>query len=240
MTDTCGIFARTERLVGKEMMECLGSVNVLLAGTGGVGSWCAESLVRSGIMHLTLVDSDDVCASNVNRQMMATSQTVGQPKVTALAGRLHEISPQAEITTLYRRFSNDTAAEFGLERYDYIIDAIDSVPDKAALILRSLETDATLFSSMGAALKTDPSRIEVGEFWRVHGCPLAKALRNYFKKTGQFPSRKFQCVFSDEKLGNLTFDPSDPGNGTVMHITATFGLRIASLVFNDVTGLTSK
>lgn len=237
MADMDGFFSRTERLIGAEALAKLGSVNVLLVGTGGVGSWCAESLIRSGIRRLTLVDSDLVCASNVNRQLMATSLTIGQPKVTALRDRLISICPNAVIRALQERFTEDTADTFHLEQYDCIIDAIDSVPDKAALIIRSLQTGARFYSSMGAALKSDPSKIAVAEFWNVKGCPLARALRNRFKKSGQFPSRKFKCVYSEERMENLTYDANDPGNGTVSHITAIFGFYIASLLFNDVTGL---
>ncbi|MCQ2074487.1 MAG: tRNA threonylcarbamoyladenosine dehydratase [Bacteroidaceae bacterium] len=233
---TPDIFSRTERLAGKEALERLSDVKVLIVGTGGVGSWCAESLVRSGITQLTIADSDVVCASNVNRQLMATARTIGIPKVNALRERLSDINPDACITALYERFSEDTASLFRLEEYDYIVDAIDSIPDKMTLILKSLETGAVLFSSMGAALKTDPSRISVAEFWKVHGCPLAKALRTGFKKSGRFPSRKFQCVFSDERLENRP-SADESGNGVAVHITASFGFRIASLVFNDVTGL---
>lgn len=233
---TPDIFSRTERLAGKEALERLSDIKVLIVGTGGVGSWCAESLVRSGITQLTIADSDVVCASNVNRQLMATARTIGIPKVNALRERLSDINPDACITALYERFSEDTASLFRLEEYDYIVDAIDSIPDKMTLILKSLETGAVLFSSMGAALKTDPSRISVAEFWKVHGCPLAKALRTGFKKSGRFPSRKFQCVFSDERLENRP-SADESGNGVAVHITASFGFRIASLVFNDVTGL---
>lgn len=238
MAESESIFVRTERLTGHSALEKLNRTNVLLVGTGGVGSWCAEALVRSGVMHITIVDSDKVAASNVNRQLMATSQNIGEDKVKVLKDRLLIINPKAEVNAICARFSEAEADDFHLEKYDYIIDAIDSIPDKASLILRALKTKATLYSSMGAALKTDPSRIAVAEFWKVHGCPLARALRNRFKKTEQFPSRKFQCVFSDEQLRNVTQDENDPGNGSVVHITATFGLRIASLLFNDVTGLT--
>lgn len=233
---TPDIFTRTERLAGKEALERLADVKVLIVGTGGVGSWCAESLVRSGITHLTIADSDVVCASNINRQLMATTQTLGMPKVNALRERLLAINPDACITALYERFSEDTASLFHLEEYNYIVDAIDSIPDKMTLILKSLETGAVLFSSMGAALKTDPSRISVAEFWKVRGCPLARALRTGFKKSGRFPSRKFQCVFSEERLENKP-SADGSGNGVTVHITASFGFRIASLVFNDVTGL---
>ena len=196
------IFRRSELLLGNEAMNCIAQKRVIIFGVGGVGSWCAESLVRSGIRQLTIVDSDRVCITNINRQLMATTKTVGQVKVDALKERLLSINPKAEITSLQKIFTKETAPEFHLEDYDYIIDAIDSLKDKAALILLACKTKAKFFSSMGAALKLDPTRIKVTEFWKVQGDPLARALRKKFKSQIQFPKRKFQCVYSDELLEN--------------------------------------
>ena len=189
-------------LLGNEAMERIAQKRVIIFGVGGVGSWCAESLVRSGIRQLTIVDSDRVCITNINRQLMATSKTVGQVKVEALKERLLTINPKAEITAFQQIFNEETAEEFNLDSYDYIIDAIDSLKDKALLILMACRTKAKLFSSMGAALKLDPTRIKVTEFWKVQGDPLARALRKKFKSQKQFPKRKFQCVYSDELLEN--------------------------------------
>ena len=236
------IFRRTELLLGDEFMERLSSKSVIIFGVGGVGSWCAESLVRSGIKQLTIVDSDRVCITNINRQLMATTKTVGQVKVDALKERLLTINPSAEITALQKIFTAETAESFELDTYDYIIDAIDSLKDKALLILMatslpSLRGDkrgAQFFSSMGAALKLDPTKIQVAEFWKVKGDPLARALRNRFKRDKVFPKRKFQCVFSDELLENQKpIDPDDKGNGTIAHITAIFGFMLAGLVVKD-------
>ena len=238
------IFRRNELLLGGETMERIAQKRVIIFGVGGVGSWCAESLVRSGIRHLTIVDSDLVCITNVNRQLMATTQTVGQVKVEALKERLLTINPEAEITALQQIFSEETAASFQLETYDYIIDAIDSLKDKATLILLACQTQARLFSSMGAALKLDPTRIQVTEFWKVKGDPLARALRNKFKKEKVFPKRKFLCVYSDELLENKGCPPDDDEvpstfnkpqtNGTLAHITAIFGFMLAGLVVQDI------
>ena len=173
------IFRRSELLLGGETMELIARKRVIIFGVGGVGSWCAESLVRSGIRQLTIVDSDRVCITNINRQLMATTETVGQVKVDALKERLLTINPKAEITALQQIFSEETADNFQLDTYDYIIDA-----------------------SMGAALKLDPTRIKVTEFWKVKGDPLARALRNRFKKEKTFPKRKFLCIYSDELLKN--------------------------------------
>jgi tRNA A37 threonylcarbamoyladenosine dehydratase len=215
-------------------MSRIAEKRVVIFGVGGVGSWCAESLVRSGIMKLTIVDSDRVSVTNINRQLMATTKTVGQVKVDALKERLLTINPSAEITALQQVFNADSASQFGLEEYDYIIDAIDSLKDKALLILLACQTKAKLFSSMGAALKLDPTRIKTAEFWKVTGDPLARALRNRFKRDKQFPKRKFQCVFSDELLENkMPIDPDDKGNGSIVHITAIFGMMLAGLVVQD-------
>ena len=257
------IFRRSELLLGNETMELIAQKRVSIFGVGGVGSWCAESLVRSGIRQLTIVDSDRVCITNINRQLMATAKTVGQVKVEALKERLLTINPQAEITALQKIFTQETAASFDIDSYDYIIDAIDSLKDKALLILMACQSKARLFSSMGAALKMDPTRIRVTEFWKVKGDPLARALRKKFKSQGQFPKRKFQCVYSDELLTNrghnatcgteqcmcpkAKMGPGDPSllnhewcsskaqiNGTMAHITAIFGFMLAGLVLQDV------
>ena len=216
-------FQRTELLLGTNAMRALAKTRVIVVGTGGVGSWCAEALARTAVGHLTLVDSDRVCASNVNRQLMATSATIGEPKVAALARRLREINPAADIKAVDGVYSADTASTFKLEEFDYVIDAIDSVADKAHLIRHALSIPSvTLFSSMGAARRLDPFRIRATEFWKVQGDGLARALRNRFRKTGEFPVRKFTCVWSEE--------PPRAEAGTVMHVTATFGLALASLV----------
>lgn len=257
------IFRRTELLLGNETMQRVASKRVIIFGVGGVGSWCAESLVRSGIRQLTIVDSDRVCITNINRQLMATAKTVGQVKVEALRERLLTINPSAEITALQQIFSEETADSFELEGYDYVIDAIDSLKDKALLILMACQKEVRFFSSMGAALKLDPTRIRVAEFWKVQGDPLARALRNRFKRNKQYPRRKFQCVFSDELLQNKGKNatcgteqclcpkakngPGDPSllnhewcsskaqiNGTMSHITAIFGFMLAGLVMQDI------
>ncbi len=258
-----GIFRREELLLGADMMEVIASKRVIIFGVGGVGSWCAESLVRSGIEQLTIVDSDRVCMTNVNRQLMATTKTVGKVKVDVLKERLLDINPAANITAIQDIYSAETAESFHLSSYDYIIDAIDSLKDKADLILRATKTDAKLFASMGAALKMDPTKISVAEFWKVKGCPLAAALRRKFKHNKTFPSKKFPCVYSEELLRNRGENKScgtsqclcpkaaeGPGradllnhewctskaqiNGTIAHTTAIFGFTLAGLLIQDI------
>ncbi len=225
------IFDRAELLLGREAMERLARTRVILFGVGGVGSWCAEALIRTGVGSLTLVDPDLVAPSNVNRQLPATCATIGQPKVEAMRRHLLDINPDADITALQTRYCADNADEFDFERFDFAVDAIDSVADKALLILRATACrNLTLVSSMGAARKIDPSRIQVKEFWQVKGCPLAAALRNRFKRSGLFPARKFKAVFSDEVLPNGR--PDGP-NGSLVHITAIWGMTLASLVLRS-------
>ena len=223
------IFNRAELLLGCEGMKRIASAKVLVMGVGGVGSWCAECLIRTGVRHLTIVDADLVQASNINRQLMATTATIGQVKVDALKERLLQINPNADIHAICKEYNEHTASEFDLDSYDYVVDAIDSLKDKALLILQTTASKAKLFSSMGAALKLDPTKIEVTEFWKVKGDPLAKALRNRFKKNGVFPKRKFKCVYSEERLSYKT-----EGKGSIAQVTAVFGFMLSSLIINDI------
>lgn len=257
------VFNRTRLLVGDDVLDRFATARVIIFGVGGVGSWCAEALVRSGVRHLTIVDSDRVCITNVNRQLMATTATIGMVKVEALKERLLSINPEAHIEARQEIFSEETAPGFNLEEYDYIIDCIDSLKDKAYLIELGTRMPGKFFSSMGAALKLDPTRIKVAEFWKVKGCPLARALRQRFKKQKRFPAHKFLCVYSDELLANkgqaaacgtekcmCPKSENGPGkedllnhewcsskaqiNGSMAHITAIFGLTIAGLVLQDL------
>ncbi|MDE6715087.1 MAG: tRNA threonylcarbamoyladenosine dehydratase [Muribaculaceae bacterium] len=232
--DRAHILSRSRLLLGDEGMQRMESARVIIFGVGGVGSWCAESLVRSGIKHLTIVDSDRVCESNINRQLPATTLTIGEVKVDALKARLFSIMPNADIIAVADRFTAENANSFNLNSYDYIIDAIDSLKDKASLILLATRTKARFFSSMGAALKIDPTKIRVTEFWKVSGCPLARALRQRFKRAKEFPARKFLCVYSDELLKNRETGIEEQANGSLMHITATYGMMLSGLVIRDI------
>lgn len=257
------IFNRTRLLVGDSGMSGLANVRVIIFGVGGVGSWCAEALVRSGVRHLTIVDSDRVCITNINRQLMATTSTIGQVKVEALKERLLQINPHAEIDARQQIFSAETAETFNLDDYDYIVDCIDSLKDKVQLLLLSTRMRGKTFSSMGAALKVDPTRIRVAEFWKVQGCPLARMIRKRMKGMKRFPSKNIKCVYSDEVLENkgrneacgtdrcmcpkAVKGPGSPElvnhewcsskaqiNGTVMHIPAMFGLTLGGLIIQDI------
>ena len=257
--EVSGIFNRACLLLGDEAMNRIAEAKVIVFGVGGVGSWCAESLVRSGVSHLTIVDSDRVSVSNINRQLMATTATIGEVKVEALKRHLLLINPDARIEARQQYFCEETAAEFDLDNYDYIVDCIDSLKDKALLIETATRTKARFFSSMGAALKLDPTRVKVGEFRTVKGCPLARALRNRFKRSRRFPAKKFLCVYSDELLENkggaeleedvsagLLHGEEDSAvfngarsvkariNGSLMHITSMFGVILGGLIIESI------
>lgn len=234
------LFQRTAMLVGDEAMLRMADARVLLFGTGGVGSWCAEALIRSGVGHLTLVDPDGVDVSNINRQLPATVSTVGRPKVEVLRERFLGINPEADVIARCERFTAETAERFEIKEYDFVIDAIDSMADKLELILLCTKKDVlwsevsghrpmpVFFSSMGAARKMDPTQVRISDFWKVDGCPLAATLRKRMRRAGRYPESKFQCVWSPERV-----DTAQP-KGTLMPVTATFGLTLASLVLRHL------
>lgn len=233
-------FDRTTLLVGDCAMQAISNAKVIVFGIGGVGSWVAECLVRTGVSHITLVDSDRVDITNINRQMPATTDTVGEIKTEAAKRRLLAINPEADVQTIDLFYDNETANSISLYEYDYIVDAIDSLKEKALLILNATGSGRKFYSSMGAALKMDPTRIKVGEFWSVKGCPLARALRQKFKKDKKYPSKKFLCVYSDELLDNQGTTTESCSykariNGSLCHITAIFGMTIAGEIIKDIT-----
>ena len=220
--------SRTAQLYGDAAMARLRAARVAVFGVGGVGGACAESLARTGVGALLLVDDDVVRPSNLNRQIVATSATLGRPKVEAFAERLADAAPDCRVEARCVRYGADTADGFGLGAFNVVIDAIDDVAAKALLIRRVLaHPGVALFSSMGAARRTDPFRIRSSEFWKVSGDGLARALRNRFRKSGDFPARKFTCVWSDEP---------PRAAGSVAHVTAAFGLALASLAVRSLAG----
>lgn len=229
--------SRTGRLIGTDGLARLAEARVILFGVGGVGSWCAESLVRSGIGHLTIVDPDCVDITNINRQLPATLETVGRPKVDVLKERFSTINPACEVTALRKRYT--LGADFLLDGFDVIIDAIDSLTDKANLILEASATEAGFFCAMGAACKMDPQKVRVAEFFEVRGCPLGAALRKRLRKNGTLPAKPFLCVYDEEVLPNLgpEMDPG-PGkavaNGTLAHVTGIFGFTLAGLAVRHI------
>ena len=224
------MFSRTTALLGEKSMAQLQSVRVILFGVGGVGSWAAECLIRTGLTHLTIVDGDTVQPSNINRQLPATQTTLGLPKVEALKERLLAINPDAEIEARCEMVNTEWLMVNSLAEYDYVIDAIDSVNDKTDLILyASRVRGCKIFSSMGAALRFDPTQVTTGELMAIKGDALAKAVRARMKKIGQHPNKKIRCVYSTEQAQRCET------RGSLMQVTATFGLTLASLVLSDIT-----
>ena len=229
-------FRRTELLFGTEAVEAFARLRIIVFGVGGVGGWCAEALVRSGVGHLTIVDDDLVAASNINRQLPATTQTVGRAKTEVLKERFLAINPSLSLVTHNMRYTSETASFFNLADFDYVIDAIDSVSCKAHLFRRVVGVPSvTLLSSMGSGARVDPARIRATPFAQVQGDGLARALRQRFKRDGAGPLRDFLCVWSDEPAMNHGTRRTEDGtaNGSFMPVTATFGLRLAALALNN-------
>ena len=229
-------FSRSAALLGEEAMRKLADAHVLVVGVGGVGSWCAEALVRTGLGHITLVDDDSVAESNVNRQCPATAMTIGRPKVEAMAERLREICPACEVAAANARYPSSSVS--CLKSFDLVVDAIDSVGCKAELILAATEAGVPLVSSMGAALRLDPTKVTVTRFEKVAGDGLARALRQRFKRMGRWPKGRFSSVWSQEapvsatQRGRCGYGEKADGacetKGSLMPVTATFGMCLAS------------
>jgi len=233
------IFDRFSLLIGKEKLERLANINVLVFGAGGVGSWAAEALVRSGIGKIGIIDNDTICASNINRQIEATTLTLGLPKAATLKKRLLEINPECEITAWDELFYRESAGKFNIEKADYVIDAIDTLNHKLDLIEITYNCGAVLFSSMGMALKMDPSQIKTASIWKTNNCPLARLVRQGLRKRGF--TGDFTAVYSNEqfhKAGRSSVPGEKPVNGSAVTVTASAGLMLASLVLKCVvTGL---
>ncbi len=240
-------FDRTIQALGQEVFDRLQSVRVILFGAGGVGGWCAEALVRTGVKHLTIVDFDVVNPSNINRQVVATRDNIGAPKVKELQKRLLAINPDAEITTINQRYSAQTAETFDFNSYDYVLDAIDSVKDKALLLYRASLSHAIVFSSMGAGRKMDTTAVRVTAFKKVEGCPLARAVRHQLKNL-QLQTSNFQPpIPSDRALGLRTsnilcvWSPElSSASGTLAPVVMTFGSALANFVIRDIASQDAK
>ena len=222
-----GAFARSAALLGEAAMARLAAAHVAVIGVGGVGGWCAEALVRTGVGHLTLVDDDCVVESNLNRQCPATAATLGRPKVEAMAQRLLAINPGAEIEPIAARYPLAAPRDLDFSRFAAVVDAIDSVDCKAELLLAATESGTPVVSSMGAALRMDPTRLKVTRFEKVCGDGLARALRQRFRRLGRFPGR-FTAVWSDEP------PLAAAERGSLMTVTAAFGMALASEVIRLV------
>ena len=175
-------YSRTQLLLGAEAMEKLHNSRVAVFGIGGVGGYTVEALARSGVGALDLIDDDKVCLTNLNRQIIATRSTVGQYKVDVAAQRIHDIDPDIRVTTHRCFFGPETQDQFDFTQYDYVVDAIDTVTGKLALVMKCKEAGTPIICSMGAGNKMDPTRFEVTDIYKTSVCPLAKVMRTECRK----------------------------------------------------------
>jgi tRNA A37 threonylcarbamoyladenosine dehydratase len=246
-------FSRTELLIGKEGLAALAGKYVMVCGIGGVGSYAAEALGRAGIGRITLVDFDDICLTNVNRQIHALSGTIGRTKVEVMAARLRDINPDAEILPVKAFFSEKNAEELLTPRPDYVLDAIDHFTAKAALIKFCREKDIQVISSMGAANKLDPAKIHVADISATRNCRMARSMRKILRKDGI--STGVKVVYSIEEFRELNPSSGVCGTecicpnrdeqafrcehrrlilGSISYIPSIFGLTMAGVVVNDL------
>ena len=231
---------RTELLLGSDKLQLLRQANVLVVGVGGVGAYAAEMIVRSGIGRMTIADADSVSPSNINRQLVALHSTVGRQKCDILAERLKDINPELKLTVVNRFIKDsETDALLDSDKFDYVVDAIDTLSPKLALIHGALERGIPLVSSMGAGAKTDPTLMEIKDIAKTHHCPLAHMLRKRLHKIGI--RRGFKAVFSPEPVREgamiLCEEQNKKSNvGTISYIPAMFGIGCASVVIRGLIG----
>ena len=231
---------RTELLLGEEKLATLRKAHVLVVGLGGVGAYAAEMIARAGVGRMTLADADTVGLTNINRQLLALHSTVGRPKAEVLAERLRDINPDIELTVVNRYIKDEeTYTLLDAARYDYVVDCIDTLSPKLALIAAALERKMPLVSSMGAGAKVDPTQLEIKDISKTHHCPLAHLLRKRLHKIGIY--KGFRAVFSPEPIREGAMILSEEQNkksqvGTISYIPALFGIGCASVVIRDLIG----
>lgn len=245
-------FARTQLLLGAPAMENLARAKVAVFGIGGVGGYTVEALARSGVGSFVLVDDDKVCLTNLNRQIIATRQTVGQYKIEVMKERILAINPAAEVELRQCFYLPETAAEFDLSAYSYVVDAVDTVTAKLEIVLRAQAAGVPVISCMGAGNKLDPTQFAVADIYQTSMCPLAKVMRRELKKRGV---RRLKVVYSTEKPIRPQTDPAvscrdhcicPPGAahkcterrdipGSVAFVPAVAGLILAGEVIKDLT-----
>lgn len=228
-------FSRTELLIGKEGIEKLSKSRVAVFGIGGVGGYVVEALVRSGIGAIDIIDNDTVCESNINRQIYATTKTIGKNKVDVAKERILEINPKIKIKTFQMFFTPQTADEFDFSNYDYIVDAIDTVVGKLSLIEKAKEYGVPIICSMGAGNKLDPTKFEVADISKTSVCPLARVIRTELKKR---KIKDVKVVYSKEQpiKPNSTLNPQTNKQtpGSIAFVPSVAGLIIAGEVIKDI------
>lgn len=241
MTDPRAWCERTELLLGEEKNERLRQSHVLVVGLGGVGAYAAEMIARAGVERMTIVDADVVSPSNINRQLVALHSTVSQPKAEILAARLRDINPEIQLTVI-QEYIKDEATDLLLDRepkYDFVVDAIDTLAPKVNLIKGCLDRNIPLVSSMGAGAKTDPTLVEIKDIGKSHHCPLAHMLRKRLHKLGIRSG--FPVVFSPEAVREgsmiLCEEQNKKSNvGTISYMPAVFGCTCASVAVRTLLG----
>ena len=221
------MFLRSSLLLGEENTERLKHSKVALFGVGGVGSFCLEALVRTGVGEIHIFDSDCVEITNLNRQIIATNGTLGKPKVEVAKQRAESINPEVKIVPFEVYYSPKNSAEFDLSQYDYVIDAIDSVTSKIELILNCQSLGVPIISSLGTGNKLDPLGFKIADIYKTEGCPLARVMRYELKKRGV---KKLKTLYSPEKPHKNNTDTI----GSAVFVTGTAGLIIAGEVIKDL------
>ena len=235
---------RTELLLGSEKLEKLQNANVLVVGVGGVGAYAAEMIARAGVGRMTIVDADTVSVSNINRQLPALHSTVGREKCAVLGERFCDINPEIQLTCITQFVTEaDVDALLDREPFDYVVDAVDTLAPKIALIKGTLDRGIPLVSSMGAGGKTDPTQLEIADISKTHHCPLARTVRSRLHKLGI--DRGFSAVFSAEPVREGAVILCDEQNkrsnlGTISYTPAMFGICCASVVIRDLIGELEK
>lgn len=230
-------FSRTELLVGKKAMENLHNARIAVFGIGGVGGYVVEALVRSGVQHIDLIDNDTVSLTNLNRQIIATHSSVGKYKVDIMKDRILDINPDAEVNVFKCFYLPETKDQFDFTKYDYVVDAIDTVTAKIQLIVQAKEAGTKIICAMGAGNKMDPTQFEVADISKTSVCPLARVMRQECKKRG---ITKVKVVYSKEKAiapeyqENCELKGNSPAPGSNAFVPSTAGLIIASEVIKDL------
>lgn len=227
---------RTELLLGEEAVEQLSKSHVAVFGVGGVGGYVTEALARTGIGTFDLIDRDTVSVSNINRQIIATHNTVGKVKVEVMKERILQINPAAEVNIHKCFFLPENAGEFEFSRYSYVVDAVDTVTAKLELVMQAQKAGVPIISSMGAGNKLDPSKFEVTDIYKTSVCPLAKVMRRELKKRGV---KKLKVVYSTEKALEPKIDLSEEEGrravpGSVAFVPSVAGLIAAGEVIKDL------
>ena len=233
-------FNRTRRLIGDDAVDRLSEARVIVFGIGGVGSYVCEGLVRSGVGHITLVDNDDISETNINRQLPATSKTVGMKKAEVMAERLKEINPLCDVKALNIFYIEETKNQIDLSEFDYVVDAVDTVSAKLLLVEECGRLGIRIISSMGTGNKLDATRFQISDIYKTSVCPLARVMRLELKKRG---IKKLKCLWSDEQP-KVPFETGEQEDAHKRHIPASIsyvpsvaGLIIAGEVIKDISGI---